>query len=61
MDFVSAHNPAMDVSGHTRPQTSPGDVLPEPEQGVSAAPDGADDPRPVSIYDVAADPNAPVR
>jgi DNA-binding LacI/PurR family transcriptional regulator len=54
MDFVSAHNPAMDVSGHTRPQPAPGDILAGPEQGVSATPDGGDDPRPVSIYDVAA-------
>jgi DNA-binding LacI/PurR family transcriptional regulator len=54
MNFVSAHNPAMDVSGHTRPQLSPGDLPPETMPGVSAAPDGVDDPRPVSIYDVAA-------
>jgi len=54
MNIVSAHNSAMDVSGHTRPQTSRGDVLPKPEQGVGTAPDGANDPRPVSIYDVAA-------
>jgi DNA-binding LacI/PurR family transcriptional regulator len=44
----------MDISGHTRAQLSPGDVLPEPEQDVSAAPDGGEDPRSVSIYDVAA-------
>jgi DNA-binding LacI/PurR family transcriptional regulator len=67
MVFVTAHNPAMDVSGHTRAHPLPGDQVPEtPETSeTSEAPDtdedatsdpggGSGGPRPVSIYDVAA-------
>lgn len=54
MIFVTAHNPGMDVSGHTRPHPPPGDLLPETDEDVSAEPEGAGGPRPVSIYDVAA-------
>src|SRR6266702_6836419 len=53
MIFVTAHNPGMNASGH-RPQHSPRVSPTRTEQGADAVPDGADDPRPVSIYDVAA-------
>jgi DNA-binding LacI/PurR family transcriptional regulator len=51
---VTAHNPAMDVSGHTRSHPPPGGLLPEAVASANPAPDQAGDPRPVSIYDVAA-------
>src|ERR1700722_13772966 len=53
MIFVTAHNPRMDATG-PRPQRPPRGSMTKTEQGAGAVPDGADDPRPVSIYDVAA-------
>src|ERR1700722_19020751 len=53
MIFVTAHNPRMDATG-PRPQRPPRGSMTKTKQGAGAVPDGGEDPRPVSIYDVAA-------